>query len=61
MTSLAACLRLARTDSVGPRTWRRLVERYQTPEAALDALPHLPARNGRTQLILHHPRTLRRK
>ncbi|MDN7352557.1 DNA-processing protein DprA, partial [Acetobacter senegalensis] len=55
MTSLAACLRLARTDSVGPRTWRRLVERYQTPEAALDALPHLPARNGRTQLIPPSP------
>ncbi|GAA08548.1 DNA processing chain A SMF [Acetobacter tropicalis NBRC 101654] len=55
MTSLAACLRLARTDSVGPRTWRRLVERYQTPEAALDALPHLPARSGRTQLIPPSP------
>lgn len=55
MTSLAACLRLARTDSVGPRTWRRLVERYQTPEAALEALPHLPARNGRTQLIPPSP------
>lgn len=55
MTSLAACLRLARTDSVGPRTWRRLVERYQTPEAALDALPHLPARNGRTQFIPPSP------
>ena len=55
MTSLAACLRLARTDSVGPRTWRRLVERYQTPEAALEALPHLPARNGRAQLIPPSP------
>lgn len=55
MTSLAACLRLARTDSVGPRTWRRLVERYQTAEAALDALPHLPARNGRTPLIPPSP------
>lgn len=55
MTSLAACLRLARTDSVGPRTWRRLVERYQTPEAVLDALPHLPARSGRTQLIPPSP------
>lgn len=60
MSSLAACLRLARTDSVGPRTWRRLVDRYHSPEAALEALPHLPAGRGRDTLCpppleaIHH-------
>lgn len=48
MSSLYAALRLARTEQVGPRTWQRLVAQYGTPEAALDALPGLPAR-GRTR------------
>ncbi len=34
-----AALRLARTDGVGSQTWRRLLERFATPEAALEALP----------------------
>ena len=38
-------LRLVRTEGVGPVTYRRLLERYQTPAAALDALPRL-ARAG---------------
>lgn len=39
MHTLVACLRLARTDSIGPNRWRQLLERYHTPQAALEALP----------------------
>jgi DNA processing protein len=38
-----ARLRLARTEGVGPTTFRRLMERHRGAEAALDALPRLPA------------------
>lgn len=51
MNTLAACLRLARTESVGPRTWRRLVAQYHSAEAALEALPRLPLR-GRAPLVI---------
>ncbi|EFH10561.1 DNA-processing protein DprA [Teichococcus cervicalis] len=37
-------LRLARTEGIGPLTFRRLLERHGTAEAALDALPSLPQR-----------------
>jgi len=40
-------LRLIRTDGVGPITYRRLIERYRTPAAALDALPRLARAGGR--------------
>ncbi len=36
--TLVACLRLARTEQVGPRQWHRLMGLYKTPEAALEAL-----------------------
>ncbi|MFT8418730.1 MAG: DNA-processing protein DprA [Acetobacter sp.] len=49
--SLCAALRLARTEQVGPRTWRRLVAQYGSPAAALDALPGLPAK-GRTRPVI---------
>ncbi len=39
-------LRLARTDGVGPLTWRRLMERHGTADRALAALPALAARRG---------------
>lgn len=42
-----ARLRLARTDRVGPVTFRELLARYGAAEAALDALPHLARRAGR--------------
>lgn len=51
MNTLVACLRLGRTESVGPRTWRRLLSQYHTAEAALEALPRLPQR-GRVPLII---------
>ncbi|WP_158932613.1 DNA-processing protein DprA [Acidisphaera sp. S103] len=41
-------LRLIRTDSVGPITYRRLLDRYHTPAAALDALPRLVRAGGKT-------------
>jgi DNA processing protein len=41
-------LRLVRTEGVGPVTYRRLLERYRTPAAALDALPRLARAGGRT-------------
>jgi DNA processing protein len=42
-----ARLRLARTDRVGPVTFRELLARCGSAEAALDALPHLARRAGR--------------
>ena len=41
-----ARLRLARTDGIGPLTFRRLLERHGTAVAALAALPRLAARRG---------------
>ena len=43
-----ARLRLARTDSIGPITYRRLLARYGTAEAALAALPGIARKAGRT-------------
>ncbi len=40
-------LRLIRTEGVGPVTYRRLIERYKTAPAALDALPQLARAGGR--------------
>jgi DNA processing protein len=40
-------LRLARTGGVGPLTYRRLLHRYGTPAAAIEALPELARAGGR--------------
>ncbi|MDI3309334.1 MAG: DNA-processing protein DprA [Acetobacteraceae bacterium] len=40
-------LRLARTEGVGPVTYRRLLRRFGSAAAALDALPHLARAGGR--------------
>ena len=40
-------LRLVRTEAVGPVTYRRLLERYRTPAAAIDALPRLARAGGK--------------
>ena len=40
-------LRLARTENVGPVTFRELLARYRTAAAALEALPELARRGGR--------------
>jgi DNA processing protein len=40
-------LRLSRTEGVGPITWRRLLARYHTPAAALEAIPFLAQAGGK--------------
>ena len=40
-------LRLARTETIGPVTFRQLLGRYCTASAALTALPELAAKSGR--------------
>ena len=40
-------LRLARTEGVGPVTWRELMRRYGSAARALDVLPDLARRGGR--------------
>lgn len=42
-----ACLRLIRSDNVGPTTFRELINHFGGAEAALDALPELSRRGGR--------------
>lgn len=39
-------LRLIRSDNVGPRTFRALVDHYGSPSAAIEALPSLARRGG---------------
>ncbi len=43
-----ARFRLIRTEGVGPITYRRLLDRYHGPEAALAAVPHLVRSGGKT-------------
>ncbi len=43
-------LRLIRTDSVGPRTFRALINQFGGASAALEALPDLARRGGRPTL-----------
>ena len=42
----AARLRLIRTGGIGPVTYRQLIARFGTAEAALDMLPTLARRGG---------------
>ena len=54
-------LRLIRTEGIGPRTFRQLINRFGGAAAALEALPDLTRRKGRTvvpptrrtRLLLH--------
>lgn len=46
-----ACLRLIRSDNVGPVTFRELINHYGGAEQALAALPDLARRGGRTLRI----------
>lgn len=46
-----ACLRLIRSNNVGPITFRELINRYGGAQAALDALPELANRTGRGRRI----------
>ncbi len=44
-------LRLIRTDNVGPATFRRLLKRFGSAAAALENLPHLSRRGGRSTAL----------
>jgi DNA processing protein len=48
-------LRLARTENVGPITFRRLIQRYGTATKAIDALPALAAQGGRKKPLTAAP------
>ncbi len=47
-----AWLRLIRTENVGPATFRQLLNRFETAQAALSALPDLVKRTGKAVRIM---------
>ncbi len=47
-----AWLKLARTENVGPVTFRNLIARFGNASAALDALPRLASRGGGKNFVL---------
>jgi len=49
-------LRLIRSENVGPRTFSRLLDRFGSAAAALDAVPHLAAKGGLRRAIRLCPR-----
>ncbi len=49
-------LRLARTENVGPVTFRQLLARFGSAAAAIEALPQLARRGGRTAPMRIAPR-----
>lgn len=49
-------LRLIRTDNVGPITFRALLTRFGSAGAALQALPELSRRGGRSKPLIPWPR-----
>jgi DNA processing protein len=51
-----ACVRLIRSENVGPVTYRELVRHFGDAEKALDALPELSRRGGYRQTIRICPR-----
>lgn len=54
-------LRLARTENVGPITFRQLLARYGSAAAALEALPALAARGGRNSFSAPTPAAVERE
>jgi len=54
-------LRLLRSANIGPITWRQLVARFGSAEAALDALPMLAARGGGGRPVIADPGAIRRE
>ncbi len=46
-----ARLRLYRSENVGPATYYQLINRYGSGEKALEALPHLAEKGGRSQAL----------
>lgn len=51
-----ACLRLIRSENVGPVTFRALINHYGGAQAALEALPELGAKGGRRKPVRVCPR-----
>lgn len=51
-----ACLRLIRSENIGPVTWRELINLYGGASAALEALPELSRRGGRGKPLRICPR-----
>jgi DNA processing protein len=51
-----ACLRLSRSENVGPITFRQLLARYGTAATALADLPELARRGGRRRPIRVYPK-----
>ncbi len=50
-----AALRLIRTESIGPVSFRRLVSRFGSAAAALEALPSLAGASGRREAMKPYP------
>ncbi len=53
-----ACLRLIRSDNVGPVTFRELINHFGGAERALEALPELSRKGGRRQALRICPRNV---
>lgn len=51
-----ACLRLIRSENVGPVTFRELINHFGGAEAALSALPELSRKGGRSRPVRICPR-----
>jgi len=51
-----ACLRLIRSENVGPVTFRALINHFGGAQAALEALPELAGRGGRRRPVRICPR-----
>lgn len=54
-------LQLSRTEGVGPITYKRLLERFGTPEKALQALPEMARRGGRKENFVVYAEALAAK
>ena len=54
-SELLARLRLIRSENVGPVSYRQLIGRFRTAEAALQALPDLAARGGKRRIAICPP------
>lgn len=55
-TQRTAWLRLIRTDNVGPVTFRQLLNRFGSAEAAIDMLPELSRKAGRPIQVISQGR-----
>ncbi len=51
-----ACLRLIRSDNVGPATFRELINHFGGADEALEALPELSRKGGRREALRICPR-----